>query len=270
MMKSAIVSQRHPFETKRRIAAKQRFWGCVLALMLISGSAVYGYIQYLHALPPTRRECVILLHGLLRSAASMTLVEHHLIRKGYAVINIDYASTRSSIPAVAQHELATAVAHARLQGYERIHFVSHSLGALVIRTYLQDHHLPETSRIVMLAPPNQGSELADWAFNRFPRLSRFAGPAARELGTRDHPYTASLNPIGGEIGIIIGNDSWNPVFSKILPGRDDGAVTVERSKLEEMKDFMVAPCNHTTIILNRKVIRQVSHFLQEGYFNKNL
>jgi len=228
---------------------------------------VHAYAQYLRSMPPTRRECVILLHGLLRSAASMTLIEHQLIREGYHVINIDYASTRNSIPTVAGKELSLAVAQARVLGYERIHFVSHSLGALVIRTYLQEHDAPKGTRIVMLAPPNQGSELADWLFEKLPRLGHMAGPAAKQLGTKNHPFTSRLAPIDGEIGIIIGKESWNPLFSKILPGKDDGAVTVERSKLSEMQDFLIASCNHTSIILNRQVCNQVVHFLEQGYFS---
>jgi triacylglycerol lipase len=239
-----------------------------LALLLITGSALLAYAHYMRRLPPTRNECVILLHGLYRTAASMSLIEHHLIRQGYGVINIDYASTRSAIPSVAKGEVASAIAAAKKQGYERIHFVSHSLGALVIRVYLQDHRLPEGSRIVMLAPPNQGSELADWAYQTFPQLSRMSGPAANQLGTLDQPFTSRLDPVTEEVGIIIGENSWNPLSSKILPGPDDGAVTLERAKLKEMRDFMVVPCNHSSIILDKNVHDQVVRFLQKGWFDR--
>lgn len=246
----------------------RRFWMVAMSFVLVAGSAVYAYVQFMRSLPPQRNECVILLHGLYRSAASMAVIEHRLILDGYGVINIDYASTRSAISSVAEGEVASAVATAKEQGYERIHFVSHSLGALVVRTYLQNHRLPQGSRIVLLAPPNQGSELADWAHKTFPRLIQMSGPAVWNLGTRDQPYTSTLKPISEEVGIIIGEESWNPLFSKILPGRDDGAVTIERAKLEEMKDFLVAPCNHTTILLNPDIREQVLHFLEKGRFDR--
>jgi triacylglycerol lipase len=217
---------------------------------------------------PPRDECVILLHGLYRTAASMALIEHHLIRQGYGVINIDYASTRSDIASVACGEVSAAVAAAKKQGYDRIHVVTHSLGALVIRAYLQDHRLPEGSRIVMLAPPNQGSELADWAYQTFPKLRRVAGPAANQLGTRDRPFASRLDPVSEPIGILIGEKSWNPFSSKILPGQDDGAVPLERAKLQEMQDFMVVPCNHSSIILNKNVRYQIVRFLQRGRFDR--
>ena len=256
---------RRPQSVKRTIVRYVLF--IPLVLVFTTGVALSAYLHHMRNLPPVRSECVILVHGLYRSAASMSLIEHRLINEGYKVINIDYASTRTSIHAVAEKEVAAAVARAKKQGYERIHFVSNSLGALIIRTYLQEHHLPKGSRIIMLAPPNQGSELADWAHETFPRLSRLAGPAATRLGTRNQPFTSKLNPIGGEIGIIIGDQSWNPLFSEILPGSDDGAVTIERAKLTEMREFLVTSCNHTTILLVPHIRDQVLCFLQTGRFS---
>ncbi len=236
------------------------------ATLLIAGGALFFCGQQMRNIATPRNECVILLHGLCRSALSMKMIENGLKQRGYAVINIDYASTRKSTEAVANEKVAAAVTECKDQGYERIHFVTHSLGAIVVRRYLQSHQLPQGSRIVMLAPPNQGSELADWAQKRFPRLSRLVGPAANELTTERRAHFCQLNPMTPEVGIIIGNDSWNPFFSKILPGSDDGKVTVARAKLDEMRDFWVAPCNHTTILLNREVLWRTVYFIQTGRF----
>jgi pimeloyl-ACP methyl ester carboxylesterase len=235
---------------------------------MLTASAVAAYGCYMRRLRPTRDECVLLLHGLYRTAASMALIEHHLIRQGYGVINIDYASSRCDIQSVARGEVSAAVAAAKKHGYKRIHVVTHSLGALVIRAYLQDHRLPAGSRIVMLAPPNQGSELADWAYQNFPKLRRVAGPAANQLGTRGRPFASRLHPVSEPIGILIGEKSWNPLSSRILPGPDDGAVPLERAKLREMQDFMVVPCNHSSIILNKNVRYQIVRFLQSGRFDR--
>ncbi|MEJ2156146.1 MAG: alpha/beta hydrolase [Desulfobacteraceae bacterium] len=250
--------------SNRALLRRIGVFSLVLALMTVS--AVFAYDRYMRSLQPTRGECVILLHGLFRTDASMALIEYHLIRQGYGVVNIDYDSTHDTISSVAGGEVASAVAAAKAQGYDRIHFVSHSLGALIIRTFLQDHRLPEGSRIVMLAPPNQGSELADWAYETFPRLSRMTGPAAAQLGTKGEPLASRLDRISPEVGIIVGKKSWNPLFSNILPGEDDGAVTVERAKLKEMQDFLVVPCNHTSIVVNKNVRQQVTRFLQTGRF----
>jgi pimeloyl-ACP methyl ester carboxylesterase len=238
----------------------------VAATFLIAGGTLRFCSQQMRNITATPNECVILLHGLCRGALSMKMIENGLKQRGYAVINIDYASTRKSTEAVANDKVAAAVTECKDHGYERIHFVTHSLGALVVRRYLQRHQLPQGSRIVMLAPPNQGSELADWAQKRFPRLSRLVGPAANELTTDRRTHFSQLNPITPEVGIIIGTDSWNPLFSNIIPGSDDGKVAVARAKLEEMRDFWVAPCNHTTILLDREVLWRTVHFIQTGRF----
>jgi rhomboid family GlyGly-CTERM serine protease len=216
--------------------------------------------------PRGRKACVILLHGLCRSSLSMEFIERALKQSGYAVLNLDYASTRKSITDIALDDTAKAVSMCRRQGYEQIHFVTHSMGGIVVRRYLQDRQLPEGSRIVMLAPPNQGSELMDWAVASFPRLSRLAGPGASQLRTGNQTLLARLNPVSAQVGIIIGNTSWNPYFSNMLPGGDDGKVTVEGAKLAEMTDFLIAPCNHTTILLNPMIQRQVVNFLEHGRF----
>jgi pimeloyl-ACP methyl ester carboxylesterase len=267
-----LMDRTFRIDPRRRRPGRRIVWRRIgvfsLAVMLATGSAVAAYAHYLRRRTPPRDECVLLLHGLYRTAASMALIEHHLIRQGYGVINIDYASTRSDIASVAQEEVTAAVAAAKEQGYERIHVVTHSLGALVIRSYLQDHRLPEGSRIVMLAPPNQGSELADWAYRTFPKLRRVAGPAANQLGTRGRPFASRLHPVSEAVGILIGEKSWNPLSSKILPGADDGAVPLERAKLQEMQDFMVVPCNHSSIILDKNVRYQIVRFLQRGRFDR--
>jgi rhomboid family GlyGly-CTERM serine protease len=239
--------------------------GIIISFAIFScASSLHGHSEMQP--PQGRKACVILLHGLCRSSLSMEFIERALKQSGYAVLNLDYASTRKSITDIALDDTAKAVSTCRRLGYERIHFVTHSMGGIVVRRYLQDHQLPEGSRIVMLAPPNQGSELMDWAVASFPRLSRLAGPGASQLRTGDQTLLAQLNPVSAEIGIIIGSTSWNPYFSNMLPGKDDGKVTVEGAKLAEMTDFLVAQCNHTTILLTPMIQRQVVSFLELGRF----
>lgn len=212
-------------------------------------------------------ECVILLHGLCRSERSMLRIQRSLMAAGYAVINLDYVSTRKPVEEIAATWVTRAVADCRERGYRRIHFVTHSLGGLVVRAYLQDHRLPAGSRVVMLAPPNQGSELADTALDYFPKLYALGGgPAAAQLRT-DGPLVArGLQPVQAEIGIIAGNLSFNPVFSRLLPGMDDGKVAVRRTRLPEMRDFLVLPTNHTLILWDEAVTRQILSFLATGSF----
>ncbi len=215
---------------------------------------------------PPPRECVILLHGLCRSARSMAPIAASLEHNGYAVINLDYASTHSPINALAEQSLAPAVNLARRQGYRRIHLVTHSMGGIIVRAFLQKHPLPPGSRVVMLAPPNQGSELTDWALLHVPRIYRLAGPAAGELGTRGNDCINDLQHVGAQVGIIAGSGSWNPLFSAILPGDDDGKVAVKRTRLPGMTDFLIVPDTHMMILYDRDVHEQIIQFLNSGRF----
>jgi alpha-beta hydrolase superfamily lysophospholipase len=233
-------------------------------IIVVFAASVWAGEEFQKKLPT--QECVILVHGLCRSSRSMLKIQKHLEKTGYAVVNLDYASTQKTIEAVAETEVARIVRRCRRQGFKRIHFVTHSLGGLVVRAYLQDHQLPEGSRVVMLAPPSQGSELADTALAHFPVLYRLGGPAAGQLSTMDEAKIRQWGPVAVELGVIAGELSFNPIFSYLLPGKDDGKVSVERARLPGMQDFIVLPTNHTLILWDNSVGRQILHFLAFGCF----
>ncbi|MDJ0810788.1 MAG: alpha/beta fold hydrolase [Desulfobacterales bacterium] len=213
--------------------------------------------------PPT---CVILLHGLGRRAASMAPMADYLQARGYRVYNTAYPSTEASVETLTATYLQPVVKRCRQTGGNVIHMVGHSLGALMIRQYLQTHSLPNGSRIVMLAPPNKGSEVADtlgpWFFYRWT-----LGPAGQQLGTTADSLPNRLSPVDGTIGVITGNESWNLILSLIIPGPDDGKVSVERAKLDGMHDFIVLPVTHTFIMQDTETMRQTAHFLAYGRFD---
>ena len=213
------------------------------------------------------RACVILLHGLCRSGRSMRTTQRHLEKAGYAVINLDYDATAMPIQAIAASQVARTVNDCRDRGLAPIHFVTHSMGGLVVRAYLQDHELPAGSRVVMLAPPNQGSELADAALTHAPGLFSLGGPAAGQLSTLSRTVQNGLKPVAAEIGIIAGSVSFNPLCSYLLPGKDDGRVSVMRARLPEMRDFIVVKTNHTLILWDKNVCGQVLYFLRTGTFS---
>ncbi len=241
---------------------------CLIACIVVAMSC-FGLdisTQPLTADADTHQDAVILLHGLGRGKRSMHWIERSLRQNGFAVYNLGYPSLDWSIEETSERSLARTVETCRSKGFQRIHFVTHSMGAVVVRYYLQHHSLPDGSRIVMLAPPNSGSEVMDWALVNIGLFDRLAGPAAAELHTGSDALHARLTPVEPEVGVLIGHRSWNPFFSSILPGEDDGKVSVQRARLPEMQDFMVVPANHTTILLDPRVRSQILHFLQKGRF----
>lgn len=211
-------------------------------------------------------ECVIILHGLARTKYSMRAMETELQKKGYKTVNTGYPSTSKSIAAIADDEVTTAVRSCTRTLSSRIHFVTHSMGGIVVRYYLQSHTLPEGSRTVMLAPPNGGSELAD-KMKELPPYQWLNGPAGQELGTESSSTPNRLKPVNIEIGVIAGNSSLNPFYSSLIPGEDDGKVAVEKAKLQEMADFLVVPNSHSFIMNDSEVIRQTLHFIESGRFD---
>ena len=212
-------------------------------------------------------ENVILLHGLCRTSRSMAKMHRALTQAGYTVHNVDYPSRTTHIQKLADDAIGKAIADCREGGATRIDFVTHSMGGILVRSYLSRHSVPELGRVVMLAPPNQGSEVVDklsgWFF-----FDWINGPAGKELGTDKNSTPNQLGPANYPVGIIAGDRSINWINSlTMIPGPDDGKISVKRARLEGMSDFTVMHTTHTFIARNNEVIRQAITFLQTGKFN---
>ncbi len=212
-------------------------------------------------------DVVVLLHGLGRTDLSMARLKYRLSERGYRVVNVGYPSTQHSIEHLASEELGPALEECCAAAEGKIHFVTHSMGGIVLRYYLANHEIENLGRVVMLSPPNQGSEVADWLAEN-PVLQKVLGPWTEELGTGPESLPNRLGPVDFELGVIAGNRTLNPVFSRMIPGADDGKVSVERAKVEGMSDFLVVPYSHTYIMWNESVIDQVLHFLEQGEFRR--
>ncbi len=218
--------------------------------------------------PSPNQECVILLHGLGRTEFSMSRVESELKRDGYVVVNHSYPSTSAGIPELSK-VVGTSIEQCRAMGSSNIHFVTHSLGGILVRTYFQTNTAPDAKRIVMLGPPNHGSEVVDMHSDEW-WFKWFTGPAGQQLGTTgDESIPIQLDPIPLEIGIIAGTASVDPLFYFSFDKPNDGKVSVESAMLPEMKDFMTVSNDHTFMMYSSEVIRQVKAFLRDGEFDRN-
>ena len=213
-------------------------------------------------------ECVIVLHGMGRTRMSMGLIEEALKEAGYRVWNAGYPSRSAPIETLAVDAISKGLAYCRQPASRKIHFVTHSLGGILVRYYLQDHDISELGRIVMLSPPNHGSEVVDALHDNYFYQS-VMGPAGLQIGTDEHSLPNALHSIPGDIGVITGNSTSDPWFSPLIPGEDDGKVSVERAKLDEMRDFLVVGNGHTFIMRDDVVIRQILYFLKNGNFDRH-
>ncbi|WP_426369902.1 esterase/lipase family protein [Pseudocolwellia sp. HL-MZ7] len=209
------------------------------------------------------KECVVLLHGMARSDNSMNKMEKKLNEAGYFVINFDYPSTQHNIESIAKDYLPNAIAQCKPNTI--INFVTHSLGGIVLRKYLKDNKLELLGRVVMLGPPNKGSEIVDKLKN-VPGFKLINGPAGMELGTDKASVPNLLGAVTYPVGIIAGTSTINPILSQMLPNPDDGKVSVENTKVEGMTDHIILPVSHTFLMRNDEVIKHVIKFLKTGKF----
>ena len=210
---------------------------------------------------------VILLHGLALIRLSMLPLAVALRQHGYLVVNVGYPSRKHPIESLAHSVIPPAIAELRSNGVDTIHFVTHSMGGILLRCFLATESLPEPGRAVMLCPPNQGSELVDY-FRRFWWFRWYFGPAGCQLGTAATDLPLGLGPFPRPVGILTGNRPATGLFSRFFPGPNDGKVSVARAQLQGMTDFLTLPYGHFSVMIHRPVAEQVIAFLENGSFRR--
>ena len=186
---------------------------------------------------------------------------------GFIVENVDYPSRTAGVEQLSDDAIGSALEKPKLKGCATIHFVTHSLGGILVRSYFKRHRFARLGRVVMLGAPNQGSEVVDelGSWRAFRKLN---GPAGGELGTGAGSTPNTLGPVEFELGVIAGDRSINWINSMMITGRDDGKVSVERTKVTGMKEHLLVHATHPYLMKHKVVIENTIRFLKTGSFSQ--
>ena len=243
----------------------------IISIVLIIIASLIGTILYMFRpiqvaeVLENKKDCVVLIHGFLRMPTAMENMAKFLNGNRYRTINIDYPSHQYDIETIANKYLKPAILGYCPEDNRKIHFVTHSLGGLILRHYLIDNQPKNLGRIVMIDPPNKGSEIAD-LINENPLSEKILGPVLPELTTQIKELPSSIDILGIEIGIIAGTRSTNPITGELIPGKDDSTVSVESTKLDNMTDFIEIPTGHSFIVDKKEVQTATLNFINTGKF----
>ena len=212
------------------------------------------------------QDTVILVHGLGRTANSMLVLKYRLEKAGYHVVSESYPSTTKKIQ---EHsEWLQNIIDQSIKdrpGTGKVHFVTHSMGGIIIRCLFAARKPDNLGRVVMLSPPNAGSEIVDF-LKEHKLFQNLLGPSGQQLGTDAKSIPQILGPVDFELGIITGNVSYSPISSLFITGEHDGKVSIESAKIEGMSDFLIVHTGHTFIVNSTRVGEQVTYFLKYGKF----
>lgn len=241
-----------------RILFSYKIW-LVVCLVFVQVGCAPGIPQYDNQ---QGKELVILLHGLGRNQRSMVYMAAHLRGAGYATYRVDYRSLDEK-PEDVLAEVKRQLNSLNLNQKPKVHFVGHSLGGLLARAYLEQNRPDNLGKVVLLGTPNHGTEIIDKYSDKC--WLGWLGPTAMALGTKPDSLPNSLPDPLYPVGVVAGV-SCGPFSGETLPGDDDGLVTVESSKVEGMRDFIVVDTNHAFLRLDTVVMEQTVNFLRCGSF----
>jgi len=210
------------------------------------------------------KEIIVLLHGLGRSNTSMWLLGARLEDAGFYVQRVEYSSLHQS-PDEILTEISSQINQCCQKHDQSVHFVGHSLGGLMVRAYLQNNKVDKLGRVVLLGTPNKGTEAADHFSNSW--LMDILGPTAKALGTDDKSFPNSLKAPYYPVGIVAG-EVRSELNDPVIPGKDDGLVSVEATKIDAMTDFIIIETGHSMMRYDREVADQTIEFIKSGVFKQ--
>lgn len=210
---------------------------------------------------------VILIPGLLLGPRSMNKIHNFLNNYGYQVLPLNCSIKKHSVQVLANSFLKNFIIKNCLNKKRKIHFITHSIGGIVVRKYLEDNHSLNIGKVVMLAPPNRGSEIMT-LFSKMYFSRYLLGVSGKQISINDKAYLLSLEQkVSFDLGIIAGSHS-NLLSLWYLNRKNDGVVSVENTKILGMVEHLVLNQSHYSMLYSKEVLHQILFFLRCGKFDK--
>ncbi|WP_051687273.1 triacylglycerol lipase [Microbulbifer sp. HZ11] len=242
-----------------------RFSFSLLALVVLA-LLVSAHSAYANSHDRPEKPCVVLIHGITKDSRSMEAIAAALREAGFHAVNLDYPSREFPIETLADMTIPLGINACKEAGAAPLHFVTHSMGGLLLRQYYEHRDANEIARAVMLGPPNQGSRLGNF-LSCIPVIKDVNGPAGKQMGIDERSLPSRLGPVKFPLGVIAGTRSFNPFFSAIISGDDDGIVGLPSTYVEGTCARVTYPLTHNGLTGSAQAIVQVVTFLKSGKFS---
>ena len=236
----------------------------IVAFAAIAAGVAPGAPATAGSVTQTGKDIVVVLHGLGRSKSAMRRLASRLEDAGYRAIRIGYQSLQDT-PDEILRDIGKKIESCCLRKSPNLHFVGHSLGGLLIRAYLAKHKPANRGHVVLIGTPNNGTKIVDklrdnWWF-------QMLGPMAQKLGTDANGFSKTLGPPDYPVGVIAGRKAGTD-NEALVPGEDDGLISIESTKIDGMSDFVVVDAGHSALRYDKRVVRHVVSFLKTGRFDR--
>ena len=216
----------------------------------------------------SRNEIVILIHGLRGNTDDMQIITDYLKEYNFETVNFVYPSKDDKIQNLAEIFLKPEVLKQIEKQPKQIHFVTHSMGGIVLRSYLVNHLTEIDSilgKVIMISPPNKGSDVSEF-FKKTMLYQKRYGISGQQIGYDINKQVGLSDSVSYNPGIIAGTDTQFPYFSYFIKGDDDGKISTERTKLKGMGDYIEMHFPHDTIMEQKEVAKQVLHYIENSEF----
>ena len=277
--------------------------GAAIAQNVIAGLLYHDYEikTYYEKNDKSRQnqDFIVLLHGIYGKNSDMESIAQNF-KKDYRIINIQYPTTKETAEEIAklyikpnieniEGEIYAENLHQKIENqyYEidengkrkdkknnenlhkniKINFVAHSMGTGILRYYLKENPLENLGKVVFISPPSHGSHLADVPL--VDKLPFMLGKVVPQFSTKKDSFINQLGEPTYDYMILIGNKSNNPLYSMIIRGKDDGMVPVETAKMESDNFKVINNTTHTSILKDKRTMREISNFLKSSEMDKN-